>query len=78
MEGTLRIDDRPGQRSKRGGLSIKYKVIAITVVVVLVVGTSLVLFFDPGRKNSSSKESSSSGNRKKRAFAKPGEVQCKK
>jgi len=78
MEGTLRIDDRPGESSKRAGLFIKYKVIAITVVVVLVVGTSLVLFFDPGRKTSSSKESSSSGNRKKRAFAKPGEVQCKK
>ena len=78
MEGRLRIDDQPGQSSKRGGVFIKYKVIAITVVVVLVAGISLVLFFDPGRKNSSSEECSSSGNGKKRAFGKPGEVQCRK
>lgn len=78
MEGTLRIDDPPGQSIKRGGVFIKYKVITITVVVVLVAGISLVLFFDPGQKNSSSEESGSSGNGKKRAFAKPGEFQSRK
>ena len=64
METTYTIVDQPGQSSKRGGVFLKYKIIALVAVIVLVVVVSLVLlaaFLGPGRFKRSCSEECSDG-----------------
>ena len=59
MENTLETVDHRVKSSKRDGVFLTYKIIAITAVLVFVVGTSLILlaaFLGPGRKNSTSEK----------------------
>ena len=59
METTYTIVDQPAQSSKRSGVFLKYKIIAVVAVIVLVVVVTLVLlaaFLGPGRKRSCSEE----------------------
>lgn len=74
---TYKIVDQSEQNSKRSGVFIKYKIIAITAVVLLVVVTALVLlaaFLGPGRKKFTSVECSENSG-ETQASAKSGEVQ---
>ena len=57
METKYRALDQPNQSSKRGGVFLTCKSIAVVAVIVLVVVIVLVLlatFLGPGRKSSSS------------------------
>ena len=76
METTYRIVEQPGQSRKRGGVFIKYKIIAFVAVVVLAVAISLVLlaaFLGPGRENSGSEHCDNSSG-KPQASSKSGIV----
>ena len=56
--------DQPGKSSKRGGVFLKYKIIALVAVIVLVVVVSLVLlaaFLGPGRFKRSCSDECSDG-----------------
>ena len=76
METTYRIVEQPRQSSKRGGVFIKYKIIAFVAVVVLVVVIALVLlaaFLGPGRESSGS-EGCDNSSGKLQASGKSGTV----
>lgn len=75
---TYKIVDQSEQNSKKSGVFMKYKIIAITAVVLLVVVTALVLlaaFLGPGRKKFTSVDCSEN-TAETQASAKSGEVQC--